>query len=169
MIVLLLIFALGVFTLLADRYFDIANQSFVNASKTWKQITSEASKIIDDETYPSKSIAFVMVMTGVAGCGCFVRAMLINHYFPKMLEINRVKRKDENPFEGALDGLTDSQRKSIDKLIAKIIWFDAHRNPLHGLLFKRLLSKHFNGKTAEQELAAISVVRRKTQDQAATA
>jgi hypothetical protein len=127
----------GLYRLALD-YVNRAKSSFAHAEAIWNDIARIADELVNSEIPPSVARA-VVGLVATAGCGCFVRGMLMSYYLPTP---EGVKKKADQEWERSfsdLRHLTDAQREKFDNLMVMVIVYDSFRNPLQGWLFRRAL------------------------------
>jgi hypothetical protein len=123
---------------LAFDYVTKSKGSFSHAEVIWNEITRISRDIIDSDIPPSVARA-VVGLVSTAGCGCFVRGMLLSYYLPTPSGVDKNPGKEwERSFDD-LRHLSDVQRDLFNQLMARVIVYDSFRNPLQGLLFRRAL------------------------------
>lgn len=165
LVILLLAVGLGAYRLASD-YVQLSMRSFASAERVWLDVSSSAARVLD-LGIPQNVAKLVVMLTATAGCGCFVRGMLIGHYLPRRAN----KATQDNSLSGAfsdLESLDANVRNEVWTLLSQVMVYDSFRNPLQGWLFRRML-KNFVLAPAqanmvtklEAQLTAISVLRRK--------
>jgi hypothetical protein len=148
-------------TLLLDRYLRRSAKSFMRGEEIWSELQTNAAQIVENERYPLGVACLAHALSEAAGCGCFVRAMLMGHYTPKLLFWRRQRaaaKLQHTPWVDDLSQLSEAQKKQLNTLFIKVIIFDSYANPLQGWLLRRLVRNHF---APEAKKAVLSVVARK--------
>lgn len=125
---------------LADDYLRRSMLSFGSAEHAWGVVTANAERLMEQDISPA--VAKLIVRTvSAAGCGCFVRGMLLGHYLPR----SRSTREEADRYWGSLFDEIDSGGQEMGKLfwqfLASVVVYDSFRNPLQGWLFRRALKE----------------------------
>jgi hypothetical protein len=147
---------------LADDYVRRSMGSFDSAARVWTDLDAAATELLNTDL-PESVGRMVVALTRLAGCGCFVRGVLLSNYLPRA-KLQQDGRGDKwNDAFNDLKVLNGSQKDCFDRLLSLVIVYDSFRNPLQGWLFRRLLRSFTQDKRsyrekAEAELAALSVL-----------
>ncbi len=144
-------------------YFTRARTSLRAAESALFEIERKAEDLLQQDL-PVNVARVVIAMVYAAGCGCFVRAMLLGHYLPRRHVATGVVREGNKEIET----LNLETREKISELMMLVIIYDSFRNPLQGWLFRRILKEYtrssekieMNAKW-EARLATMAVVDRK--------
>lgn len=150
---------------LVDDYLRRSMVSFAHAEKARAMAQQEAVEML--ETGVPQSVARLIVqLSALAGCGCFVRGMLMSHYLPKAVPSRGAKKGPWDVAFSDLDKLDADIRRKFDKYVSYLVLYDGYRNPLQGWLFQRALRSLAKPEPRydlrmERQLAAYSVVSRR--------
>lgn len=126
--------------LLAEMYIRRARRSYANAGRVWVMVRESASAIVEGN-FPREAKEIALDLALAAGCGCFVRGVLLQHWVPTIMAATRHHRRGSGPnqVEATMNALTQSQRKRMDTLIGAVLVYDSLANPLLGYLFRRAI------------------------------
>jgi hypothetical protein len=165
------VLALVVFTvfygayLLARDFVTRSIRSYGNAESVWSDLVNTADKLMDDDIPESVATA-VLGLVVVAGCGCFVRGMLVSHYLPRPSPSKSEGSGHWNKAFEDVENLTADQRSNFYQLLATVVVYDSFRNPLQGWLFRRVLKSFLQPnpsfvQKAETQITAFSILARR--------
>lgn len=151
--------------LLARDFVSRSIRSYGSAEQVWSDLVGASDKLMDADI-PESVARAVLGLVAAAGCGCFVRGMLINHYLPRP---SLVKSGDAGPWNKAfedVEDLTAEQRGDFYQLLAAAVVYDSFRNPLQGWLFRRILKTFLQPnpsfiQKAETQITAFSILTRR--------
>lgn len=145
-------------TVAANIYLKRSQRSLKAASRTWVDVSALAHDIVSDKTIPAVVANHAILLASATGCGCFVRGMLLGHYFgaavarPKTIAGERYVSE----LSEARSRLDPEKRGRLDDLVMRAIVYDSFANPLQGWLFRRVLAKRVS--QSEQLFEARQVV-----------
>lgn len=158
--------------IIVQTYLRRAAHSYELASEVWGTVYRRADGILAGR-YPAPVKAMAYGLAHTAGCGCYVRQMLLRHYLPSVATAREQASSKAPPsaLVKAIEGLRSSQRREIDLLIGAVVVYDGFSNPLQGWVFRRLMRGYWNipaksrplpkKEYREAEAAAVNVVARK--------
>lgn len=154
---------------MGEDYVRRSLRSFRRAEAVWADLSATADGLIQSDAPASvKRVVLALMMS--AGCGCFVRGMLVSHYLPRVsLQQSLRERRSAKMWESAfsdVDSLPAGFKEDFSRLLALVMIYDSYRNPLQGFFFRRLLRSVLQpkldyGTRAEVQLTAFSVVSKK--------
>lgn len=147
--------------ILADRYVTRSLRSYQFADIMLSRVMENLTKLTEgDLPVGAARISFMLAST--AGCGCFVRAVLLSHYLPSSWAsaiFGGVRQNPSPEFEHDLfdmDELSAEQGKHFSQLVASVIIYDGYRNPLSGWLFRRIVRAYAEPSYTDRERAEIT-------------
>jgi hypothetical protein len=158
---------------LAEDFLRRSLRSFQKADRVWSDLNQTARGIVESDA-PVSVKRLVMALMLSAGCGCYIRGMIISHYLPRFaLGSARASSPGRQYWEIAftdVDSLSRDLQEDFARLTALVFVYDSYRNPLTGFFFRRALSLVMQPKLdfstrAEVQLTAYSVVTRKRSGQ----
>lgn len=153
----------AIYRLLED-YTRRSLRSYASAERVWADLNSTARSLLERDI--GVHLAHnILSLSIAAGCGCFVRGLLIQHYLPAFITNRKRSNSEvENGFREA-ESLTGEAKQEFNQLLALVMLYDSFRNPFQGWLFKRVLSSYARRPSfrelREAELASYSVLSRK--------
>lgn len=153
----------------ADYYLDRSMVSFRNAERAWSELTLLARELVARDL-PPRVAKLVVAMTASAGCGCFIRGVIISHYVPQLLRRYPNEERSLGPVFEQIENLDAESRDLFWKFQVHVMVYDSFRNPAQGWLFRRALKETLKPEVSystkrEAQSAVFSVVaRRKAQD-----
>lgn len=161
---LAVLFGFGIFRLAQD-YVRRSARSFASAERAWEGVKVAADDLLKNDV-PETVARVVLALMATAGCGCYVRGMLVSHYLPRAQIVESEKSGQWDKAFGDVDALPHEQRDQFSKLLAAVVVYDSFRNPLQGWLFRRLIKSFIKVQqpiTAQYEakMTALSVLSRK--------
>lgn len=133
--------------LLASIYTRRAPRSVARSQIFWKAFKTDVERVIRDDSYPQPVAEFVYELAMTAGCGCYVRQMLVTHYLPSLwsrLSEEASEKPREREFDAAMQALSKPKREQIKRIMVTAIVFDSFYNPFQGWLFRRVLNGYKN-------------------------
>ena len=145
---------------LSSRYIQYAQRSFVTASMVGNDLNKAVREVLDAEA-PSIIARLSIQLMAIAGCGCFVRGILIGHYLPRVT-INSTDDAAQAAFN-ELSQMSPELQAKFNKVVALVFIYDSYRNPLQGAMFRRIMRSFLRPEPRwsdqlEAKLAAFSVV-----------
>jgi hypothetical protein len=151
--------------LLARDFVTRSIRSYGSAEHVWGDLIGTADKLMASDI-PESVARAVLGLVAAAGCGCFVRGMLVNHYLPRP---SLVKSGDAGPWNKAfedVENLTAEQRGNFYQLLAATVVYDSFRNPFQGWMFRRILKTFLQPnpsfvQKAETQITAFSILTRR--------
>lgn len=140
-------------------------RSFENAEFAWRELAAEARAIVEADV-PTNVAKVVIALAATAGCGCYVRGLLMAHYLPKFLIVRGDRNGKWSGSLEAVDNLPSELREKFQRMMMLVILYDGYRNPAHGWLFRRVMKSYTQGRQSFQEkletkLTAASVLSRR--------
>lgn len=151
---------------LAQDYVRRSQRSFGNASIAWVRLNEMGREIATSDKTSEAVAKVVLGLMLAAGCGCFVRGILISHYLPRAI-VMRGGRDDE--WDGAFEEIEEmdaSDRAAFVQFLMQVVLYDSFRNPLQGWLFRRAI--RMRGRLVpppenryEAQIVASSILRRR--------
>ena len=149
---------------IAQDYVRRSIRSFRHAERVWAAAMAEA-RILMEADIPSSVSRLVIELSSLAGCGCFVRGMVVSHYFPRAIPSNDAPDATWDGAFADVEALPSQQRDQFRKMLALIVLYDSYRNPFQGWLFRRSLKAVIRPDPGfkvqmETQLTAYSVVSR---------
>lgn len=157
----------GIAYILAAHYVRRATRSIGSAGDVWAQLQQEVRTFVEKGAAPEIA-TFAIQLGAVAGCGCFVRGVVMNHYLPPaMLALFDDDKKIE-PVEIEARHLDVDQQERLSHIVTLVIMYDSFRNPFQGFLFRRILRSymvpdHISWRSkVEAKAAAFSVMSRRS-------
>lgn len=138
---LLILLAFAAYRLTED-YLRRSMRSFANADRVGVRMKLAAEELLGEDI-PASVAAAVIGLVYIAGCGCFVRGILIGHYFPRF-RASSASPRVQQAFDD-LDNLPAAHRQKFYDLLGAVIAYDSFRNPLQGWLFRRIAKSYFEG------------------------
>jgi hypothetical protein len=163
--VALIIASVGGAYWLADYYVCRSMRSFQTAEDVWHKLNGAASELLTHDI-PESVSRMVVALTFLAGCGCFVRGVLIAHYLPRVrLASSNSQSQWEQAFND-LGNLDPLQRSAFERLLGFVIIYDSFKNPFQGWLFRRVTRSFTKSvpsfkERAEAQLTALDVLSRR--------
>lgn len=155
----------GAAYVLMSVYMRKAVISFRSADKLGAELSVEIRNFVESDAPPA--VARLAIQLGaIAGCGCFVRGVLMSHYLPR---VTVTRGRGVDPVQSAFDeadSMTADQQKAFGRITGMVIVYDSFRNPFQGWLFRRLLKSYLQpsqrwDSQLEAKLATFSVVSRR--------
>lgn len=124
--------------LFAELYIRRARRSYVNAARVWVMVRMTADDIVTGN-FPREAKEIALDLALAAGCGCFVRGVLLQHWLPTVMAGFRRSRGGNgvNQIERTMGALSAHQRKKMDTLIGAVLVYDSLSNPFQGYLLRR--------------------------------
>lgn len=154
-------FCIGV-TVLINTYVNRSLRSYQSASAMLGHVTENLEELTKSE--PPVGVARLgFMLASTAGCGCYVRAVLMSRYLPTPLASSifggsgRGKSKEVEHDMFDLDKLTPEQRQHFSKLVASVIVYDGYRNPLSGWAFRKMMDAHTETSYTQREGAELTI------------
>jgi hypothetical protein len=149
---------------LSQDYMAKSLVSYGHAERTWAEVNKLARELLAQDVSPNVAKS-VIALAHLTGCGCFVRGVLLQHYFPSLVSKPSAPQRTAAAMN-EVDALNSQTRELFGKFLAVVIANDSFRNPLQGLLFRRVLQSYATPKQGfrerrEAELTAFSVLNRK--------
>jgi hypothetical protein len=150
--------------MLAAQYVAFATRSFASANKVWNDLNEKANAILEEDI-PVGVARIVFALTATAGCGCYVRGMLIGLYAPVPRGAMSHSDASWDKAFGGLDALPQKTRDEVSRLMAIAMVYDSYRNPLQGWIFRHAVKQYARGEPSffdklEAQLLALSVLSR---------
>jgi hypothetical protein len=161
---LLLVLAVTLTAWLVHDYIRRASRSYASASRVWTNLDTVAREILDADVSQPVARA-VLALVALAGCGCFVRGVLMSHYLPRLMTVSAASSGKWNRAFDDVERLNVGQRELFSKLVTLVVIYDSFRNPMHGWVFRRMLRTYTKpivppAYRAEAQLASFSVLNR---------
>lgn len=122
-----------------SRYLVVLDRSYRAADHVRSDLADRMREFLDTDV-PS-SVAQLAVVLGItAGCGCYVRGFILQHYAP-FIGLRGSGSEDSLASEGfvQLEKLSPELRERFMELAAICFVYDSYLNPLQGLIFRRLI------------------------------
>jgi hypothetical protein len=148
---------------LSEYYTLRSLRSYRNAERIWADLNRVAQSLLQRDI--TADVAFnVFALACTAGCGCYVRTLLINHYLPWASDIGKARRSRPEVDRGFhdIEQLVGEAKSEFRELMALVIAYDSFRNPLQGWLLRRMLGSHFKRpgfrESREAEIASYKVL-----------
>lgn len=135
---------------LAQDYLRRSATSFASAERAWEGVKGAADDLLKNDV-PETVARVVLALMVTAGCGCYVRGMLVSHYLPRFPTREPEQSGQWDRAFVDVDALPNDQRDQFSKLIVAVVVYDSFRNPLQGWLFRRLITSFVK---AQQPIAA---------------
>lgn len=152
--------------LLAATYVRRSVRSFASAKRAWSDLNASVQAFLAEDV-PQSAARVAVGLMSAAGCGCFVRGVLISHYLPRVSVLPRSAGaiKWEKDFSD-LANLRADQKAKFERVIGLVIIYDSFRNPLQGWAFRRMMRSFASAEPSfteklEAQLAAVSVLSRR--------
>jgi hypothetical protein len=142
--------------------------SFQTADRVWSDLKTKSQEITDAAQVPEEVCRIVYALTASAGCGCYVRGMIMHHYLPA-LSTRKPDTPSEQRWSESFDKIAElpiEVQRKLAELIMLVFVYDSFKNPVQGWIFRRIVrsaanpSPNFAART-EAELTAFSVLSRK--------
>jgi len=130
---------LVVSTLVLQHYLVRSQSSLRKASKVWTDLVDSVDKVVKDPTYPMEMVNLAVAVVELAGCGCLVRGVLLDHYLP-WLPSKRHRERPPTRTDSAYQRLPTKQKQHMGMIFGQAVVFDGFSNPLQGWLFRRMVS-----------------------------
>ena len=152
---------------IAYDYVERSMRSYASASKVWTDVDSTARELLETDL-PQSVARAILGLLALAGCGCFVRGVLVSHYLPRLMTVGKTSSGKWNRAFDDVENLGPAQREQFSKLITLVVVYDSFRNPLHGWIFRRTLRNFTkpvvpSAYRVEAQLASFSVLNRSRQ------
>lgn len=128
MTIMIVLFAILLTYLSTALYIHKANQYLAASKEPWDRLYEAAKDVIGDSEMPTEAANFAAAAVLCAGCGCLSRQVVLDSVFAR--KIPKSPRKRE---------MTDSQRKSMAKVVVNAIYYDTLRAPLSGLIVRKFI------------------------------
>jgi hypothetical protein len=139
--------------------------SFQMAEFVWGKLAAEAQAIIEADV-PASVGKVVLALAATAGCGRYVRGLLIAHYLPTFVIARGDRQGRWSGSLEAVENLPPEIRDRFEHMMALVMIYDGYRNPVHGWFFRRVMKSYTESKRTfeqklETKLTAVSVLSRK--------
>ena len=152
-----------------DYYVRRSLRSFEHASQVWNTANDLAQDVLAAKV-PLSVARLVLELSALAGCGCFVRGMIVSHYLPRL---HSSRSNEKGPWDQAfadLETLEPDVRQTFSKYIGMLILYDSFRNPFQGWLFRRAMRSVTRPNPSyevrmETQLTAYSVVSKRSSNE----
>lgn len=157
---------------LLEEYVRRSMRSYAAAERTWAEVKSAATDLMAHDV-GAELARNVLMLVWSAGCGCYVRSLLMHHYLPGFFERRGQQSADIDKGFREIDALSADARADFHRLVAMVMVYDSFRNPLQGWLFRRVLRSYLTKpgyrEIREAELASYAVLAKKPSKVAARA
>lgn len=148
--------------LLASDYVRRSMRSYASAESVWTNLAGTAHELIESDI-PASVARMILGLVTMAGCGCFVRGMLLSYYLPIP---DGARSKADSVWDQSFadaNKLSQEQREKFNHLLGQVMVYDSFTNPLQGWLFRRALKAFMRNEQtfaqrASTQLTVLSVL-----------
>lgn len=126
---------LAVVSLALGFYFRIAEYDILESDRVWDRIAPASLAIVEDESVPDELAMIVTAFSMLAGCGCFVNAILFETAKRKL---GVSKASTSNSLDAKVSELSDESRHALFNLLRDLVLFDSLHAPILGRLCRAI-------------------------------
>lgn len=120
---------------LAFYYLQRSQASFRAADRVGADMATHARTLLDRDI-PLRVAKLVVAMSAGAGCGCFVRGIIMVHYVPGWLRPRAVSNRSLDAVFEEIENLDAETKQIFWKFQIAVMVYDSFRNPAQGWLFR---------------------------------